>query len=186
MILASLGALGIAGALVLAHPDLRADPGGTGPQPALTTYGQDPAPPIVLPNIAHPADSVSLSRLSGRPVVINFWASWCIPCRREMPVLESAYRRSGARVAFIGVNTNDSRSAALALIRQTGVRYASAFDPRGTAATAYGLFGLPTTFFVDAKGQIVERSLGAVTADSLRAGIARLVGISGAGGSRRG
>ena len=143
--------------------------------PQLTTLGGGRAPAFSLPDLADPSRVLSLAQLRGRPVLVNFWASWCVPCRKEMPVLEATYRRLHGRVAFVGVDTNDTRDAALSFLRQTGVTYPSAYDPHGTAATTYGLFGLPTTVFVAPDGQMLERHVGALSSGSLAAGIATLV-----------
>ena len=75
----------------------------------------------------------------------------------------------------MGVDTNDTRSAALSFLHQFGVTYPSVYDPRGTAATAYGLFGLPTTVFVSPEGRILERNVGALTSGSLARGTAMLL-----------
>lgn len=144
----------------------------------LTTFGGGLAPPISLPDLVDPSRTLSLAGLRGRPVLVNFWASWCVPCRKEMPVLEAAYRRLHGRVVFLGVDTNDTRGAALSFLRQTGVTYASAYDPHGTAAAAYGLFGLPTTVFVAPSGRMIERHVGELSPSTLAASIHSLVGAA--------
>ncbi len=136
------------------------------------------APGFSLSNLEEPTDHVSLAKYRGRPVVLNFWASWCVPCRKEMPLLEATYHRDSAGVVFVGIDTNDTRSAALAFARETGVSYPLASDPGGTAATNYGLFGLPTTVFIDRTGHIVGREVGELHGDTLSFGLARLEAAS--------
>ena len=160
---------------LVVRPSLVDNASGSGGAPQLTTFGGGPAPAFSLPDLTDPTRTLSLSQFRGRPVLVNFWASWCVPCRKEMPLLEAAYRRVHGRVVFLGVDTNDTRSAALSFLRQTGVTYPSAYDPHGTAATAYGLFGLPTTVFVAPDGKILERHVGALSSDTLTAGITRLM-----------
>ena len=118
---------------------------------------------------------VSLSQFRGRPVVLNFWASWCVPCRREMPAFEAAHRRLGSRVVFLGVNHQDALRAALKFLTETGVTYPSGYDPDGGVARKYGLFGLPTTIFVSPDGKVVARRTGETTADELQRKIAGLL-----------
>ena len=160
---------------LVARPSLVESASGSGGAPQLTTFGGGRAPAFSLPDLTYPTRTLSLSQFRGRPVLVNFWASWCVPCRKEMPLLEAAYRRVHGRVAFLGVDTNDTSGAALSFLRQTGVTYPSAYDPHGTAATAYGLFGLPTTVFVAPDGKMLERHVGALSSDALTTGIARLM-----------
>ena len=160
---------------LVVRPSLVDNASGSGGAPQLTTFGGGPAAAFSLPELTYPTRTLSLSQFRGRPVLVNFWASWCIPCRTEMPLLEAAYRRVRGRVAFVGVDTNDTRGAALSFLRQTGVTYPSAYDPHGTTATAYGLFGLPTTVFVAPDGKIFERHVGALSSDALTAGVTRLM-----------
>ena len=160
---------------LVVRPSLVQTSGPGSSTPKLLTFGGGPAPTFALPDLTDPSATLSLAQLRGRPVLVNFWASWCVPCRKEMPVLEATYRRVGGRVAFLGVDTNDTRAAALSFLRQTGVTYPSAYDPHGTAATAYGLFGLPTTVFVSPEGRILERNVGALSSGSLAQGIALLL-----------
>ena len=93
----------------------------------------------------------------GRPLVVNFWASWCPPCVAEMPDFEAVHQKLGDRVAFLGVNLTDEPGAAAALARRTGVTYDLARDPQGQLFEAMGGFSMPTTFFVSAEGSIVEQ-----------------------------
>lgn len=102
------------------------------------------------------------------PVVVNFWASWCVPCRREMPALEAIHQEFAGRVAFIGVNHQDRRDDALDLIAQTGISYPSVHDPQGEMALDYDLFGMPTTVFITADGRIAGRHTGELTETDLR------------------
>src|SRR5712691_3815331 len=124
-----------------------------------------------LPDVRDPGATVALSDFRGRPVVVNFWASWCVPCRREMPDLEKVYERVKDRVVFLGVDHEDARADALQFLAETRVRYPIGYDPEGKVARDYGLFGIPTTLFVDAQGRILERHTGALTAESLRRSI---------------
>ena len=124
--------------------------------------GEGPAPQFDLPRVGADGARVSLSDLAGRPVVVNFWASWCVPCRDEMPseLLEG-------RVVFVGINSGDTASSAARFERVVGVRYPSGLDLGGEVATRYGVRRLPTTVLVDGRGRIVARAPGRVTQEKL-------------------
>jgi len=126
-----------------------------------------PAPDFRLPNVREAAPDVSLAELAGRPVVINFWASWCVPCRKEMPAFEAVHRRRGDRVAFLGVDRQDDRSDALRFLARTGVTYPSAYDPDGKLDVPYRLRGMPTTVVVARDGRVTEHVSGPMSQDRL-------------------
>lgn len=128
---------------------------------------QRPAPAISLPDLRDPAARVELASLRGKPVVVNFWASWCVPCRKELPDFEAAHQRFGDRVAFLGVNHQDGRTPARDLLRETGVTYPSGADADGKTATDYGLRGLPSTVLISADGQIVASRTGQLSRSEL-------------------
>ena len=123
------------------------------------------------------SDTVALRSYRGRPVVLNFWASWCVPCRKEMPAFQSVYRKVASDVAFVGMNHQDNREAALALVRKTGVRYPSGFDPDGRVAKEYGLYGMPTTVFISRDGRIVAKQTGEMTEAQLVATLDELFDV---------
>ncbi|HEY0716338.1 MAG TPA: TlpA disulfide reductase family protein [Streptosporangiaceae bacterium] len=118
-----------------------------------------------------PASRVSLASYAGQPVIVNFFASWCGPCKTETPLLARYYRSERGAVPVIGVDANDSRTAALAFTGKYGVSYPVGSDPAVTAASAYGVAGLPQTFFLNAQHKIVDRVYGVVTAGSLAHGV---------------
>lgn len=141
---------------------------------ALTVALDGPAPAFDLENVREGESRVSLGDAAGNPVVVNVWASWCPPCRREMPALAAAHRRFGDRVAFLGVNHQDTRDLAVDLLDETGVTYPSGYDREGTVALDYGLFGMPTTIFIAADGELLERRTGEMTLLELESTISRL------------
>jgi len=120
-----------------------------------------------LPDLRDPDATVALDDYTGTPIVLNFCASWCVPCRREMPTFQALHERLGDQVAFVGVNHQDSRDAALALLADTGVDYDAGYDPQGTVAADYGLFGMPTTVFIAANGDVVATRTGEIPAAEL-------------------
>ena len=126
-----------------------------------------PAPPFRLPNVRESEPDVSLTDVAGKPVVINFWASWCVPCRKEMPAFEAVHRRRGDRVAFFGIDRQDDRSDALRFLGRTGVSYPSGYDPDGRLDTSYRLRGMPTTVVVGVDGLVVEHVSGPMSEDRL-------------------
>lgn len=95
-----------------------------------------------------------LRELRGTPVVVNLWASWCDPCRFELPFLQRQAVKRGAQVAFLGVNTNDNREDAGKIGQRFPMPYPSFEDPRLAVAGRYGARGLPVTAFYDAKGKV--------------------------------
>jgi peroxiredoxin len=134
------------------------------------------APSFILPRLAG-TGATSLDDLSGHPVVLSFWASWCPPCREEAPFLRTAwntYRSDGVR--FLGVDHRDARPAGVSFARRLAIPYPSVFDPRGELAGRYGLFGLPTTLVIRADGRIAYRITGKVDGTNLRSALKRLVG----------
>lgn len=166
LLLGGLAAVGLVVAAALgARTSLRAP---------TAVAGDGKAVSFTLDNLRPGGPPVSLADYRGRPLVLNFFASWCVPCRREMPGFEVVHDRIGDRVAFLGVNHQDQRGAALDLIEETGVSYLSGFDPRGTVAAAYGLYGMPTTIFISPAGEVLERRTGEVSEGDLEATIDRL------------
>jgi cytochrome c biogenesis protein CcmG/thiol:disulfide interchange protein DsbE len=113
-------------------------------------------------------DTLRLHDFAGRiPLVVNVWASWCPPCRREAPLLEAAWQTYRDRVQFIGINLRDSEDAALAFIQEFNQTFPSGADPRGYVADAFGLVGVPTTYFIDASGRIDTTKVGEITEEEL-------------------
>ncbi|HWG14632.1 MAG TPA: TlpA disulfide reductase family protein [Streptosporangiaceae bacterium] len=132
-----------------------------------------------------PADAaghVSLAGYAGQPVIVNFFASWCGPCKTETPLLARYYKSGHGTVRVIGVDANDSRTAALAFTKKYGVSYPVGSDPAATTASAYGVAGLPQTFFLNAQHKIVDRVYGAVTTAALAKGVKLMGQPSAAGG----
>ncbi len=127
---------------------------------------------FTLPALGRPRQRVILAAYAGRPVIVNFFASWCVPCRKETPLLARFYRAERGRVPILGVDTNDSVAAARRFVRWAGVTYPVGFDPRASTAAAYGVIAIPQTFFLNAAHRVVKRIFGAVTIRDLRAGIA--------------
>ena len=107
--------------------------------------------------------------------MLNFWASWCGPCRSEMPDFEEKYLELSGEVSFVMVNlTSGSRetlSAAKSFIADRGYTFPVYFDTEGDAALAYQVYSIPTTFFIDAEGNLVAQATGAIDAETLQAGI---------------
>jgi cytochrome c biogenesis protein CcmG/thiol:disulfide interchange protein DsbE len=101
------------------------------------------------------AGSIDLTSLRGKPVVLNFFASWCEPCKAESKVLEQASRQYGDRVVFLGVDYHDVTSDAKKFLRAHDITYATVQDGSGRVGDLYGLTGVPETYFIDARGRLV-------------------------------
>jgi thiol-disulfide isomerase/thioredoxin len=147
-----------------------------------------PAPAFSLPSLRDPVQQVSLSAYRGHPVILNFFASWCTPCRHETPLLARFYRSSRGDVVIIGVDADDKAMAARRFLAANGVSYPVGFESTPAVADAYGVseIGIPETFFLDSRHRIVKRVLGDVSAQTLAAGVALMDGRAGtlaAGGS---
>jgi cytochrome c biogenesis protein CcmG/thiol:disulfide interchange protein DsbE len=119
---------------------------------------------------------VDVDELRGRPVVINFWASWCIPCRDEAPILNASARAHTGDVVFLGIDVQDLRDDALAFSREFNTPYVSVQDRGNRAYEDYGLSGVPETYYIDRRGRIVAHSPGAVSRGSVEAGIVAAAG----------
>jgi cytochrome c biogenesis protein CcmG, thiol:disulfide interchange protein DsbE len=130
-----------------------------------------PAAAFSLPALSG-SGQVSLRGYQGKPLIVNFFASWCPPCQKETPLLARFYRAEHGKVAIVGLDENDVRAHAVSFTRSTGVGYPVGFDPAAVAASAYGVSALPQTFFLDARHRVVDRVFGAVTRADLSKGIA--------------
>jgi cytochrome c biogenesis protein CcmG/thiol:disulfide interchange protein DsbE len=111
---------------------------------------------------------IRFSDLKGRAVLLNFWASWCIPCRDEAPALEASWKKyKNMPVAFIGVNVWDDKDSALLYLNEFGGEYINGIDPKGEISVEYGVGGVPETFFIDESGKIVDKYTGPLTEEMI-------------------
>lgn len=117
---------------------------------------------------------LKLSALRGQPVVLNFWATWCGPCQREMPALESASQRFADRVVFVGVDQGESQEVVAQYLEELGVSFIVPLDPEMSVGDRYNVRGMPTTFFVDEDGIIRHLWVGEMNAVILAEGIAKI------------
>lgn len=118
--------------------------------------------------------AVDLAQLRGKPVVINFWATWCAPCWEEHPVLV-ANAKMLPDVQFLGVVFQDSEEKILGFLQQRGSSYPTVVDDRGKTAIAYGVGGVPETFFLDDRGIIVAKFSGPMSSDILQEHLRKVV-----------
>jgi cytochrome c biogenesis protein CcmG, thiol:disulfide interchange protein DsbE len=115
---------------------------------------------------------LALEEVRGAPVMLNFWASWCIPCREEAPVLQRGWERWGKRgVLFIGLDMQDLRSDARSFLREFRITYPSIRDPGKEVSLRYGATGIPETYFITARGRVVAHAIGAMSSDQLNRGV---------------
>lgn len=118
--------------------------------------------------------AVDLTQLKGKPVVINFWATWCAPCWEEHPVLV-ANAKLRPDVQFLGVVFQDSEEKIMGFLQQRGSSYPTVVDDKGKTAIAYGVGGVPETFFLDANGKIVAKFSGPMSTDALQENLQKVV-----------
>jgi len=122
--------------------------------------------------LGHPVSRVTLASYAGHPLIINFFASWCPPCRRETPMLAQWYVSMHGRVRVLGIDSNDETAPALRFVQKAGVHYPVAVDPYpATTTTSYGVLALPQTFFLNARHRIVLHVLGPLTKKDLTRGV---------------
>ncbi|MGZ8782529.1 MAG: TlpA family protein disulfide reductase [Gaiellaceae bacterium] len=140
----------------------------------LSRGGTPTAPQFTLERLDGKGD-LALASLRGQTVVLNFWASWCGPCKDEAPVLEDASKRwQGKGVAFVGVDVKDFRGDARDFLARYGVTYPNVYDGKGSTIGRYGVTGYPETYLIDARGRVRYRITGAVEdADEIDAAIRR-------------
>jgi cytochrome c biogenesis protein CcmG/thiol:disulfide interchange protein DsbE len=131
-------------------------------------HGKTPkAPLFTLPRL-DTAGTISLAKLRGKAVVVNFWASWCHPCAQEAPVFEAAYRKWAQRgVVFVGIDSQDFTGDAKRFARRYGISYPIAHDAPGKVVSDYGVSGFPETYFVDRRGRVVASVIGRARANDL-------------------
>jgi cytochrome c biogenesis protein CcmG/thiol:disulfide interchange protein DsbE len=135
-----------------------------------------PATPLAL--MTFEGQPMTLEGLRGQVVVVNFWASWCYPaCYEEAPVLEAGWRRYRDRgLVVLGVDIQDKEPAARDFIRRFALTFPNAPDPDGRVSIDYGVYGVPETFFIDRRGQIRKKHVGAVTEAVFREAVEPLLG----------
>jgi len=138
-----------------------------------------PAPAFSLRRL-DTSGTLALASLRGKPVVLNFWASWCVPCKGEAKMLENAWQRYRAQgVVFVGIDWHDVKSDARRFLDHHGVTYPTVLDGSGSITDRYGVVGVPETYFIDRRGRLVgEHIVGTVVnqKDRFRSGVEAALG----------
>jgi len=106
-------------------------------------------------------NNYQLNQFKGKPVIINFWASWCAPCRQEMPFLETVWKaQKGNDLVLLGINVLDDKGEAEDTLKEFGITYLNLYDPEGDIKEKYNLLALPVTYFIDKEGNISKINYG--------------------------
>jgi cytochrome c biogenesis protein CcmG/thiol:disulfide interchange protein DsbE len=142
--------------------------------------GETPAAPAFdLPVLGDKEDSITLASLRGKAVVLNFWASWCEPCKEEAPMLEEVWQEYRDRdVVVLGVNAQDFTSDARGFVERYGMTYPVVHDGPGSSLGRYGLTGFPETWWIDPEGRLVAYHQGPVEREDIVQGIERALSSS--------
>ena len=139
------------------------------------TINQSVAPEFIQRSFD--GETVSLSGLRGKVVMVDFWSSWCPPCRQEAPTLAQIYREyEGKNIEFIGVIIWDTRRDAARYIEEYAIQYPNIMDESGEIAINYGVVGIPEKFFIDANGNLIRKFAGPMQQETLRASLDELLG----------
>ena len=153
-------------------------PGETGAPQDSAAPEETERPKVEAPDFtAVDADGteVKLSDYVGKPIVLNFWASWCSPCKSEMPEFNAAWEELDGEVQFLMVNMTDGAretvESAQEYVEGEGFTFPVLFDTKSEAAIAYSAYSLPTTYFIDAEGYVTARAVGAIDGETLQKGL---------------
>ena len=159
------------GGLVTTPPETQAP---SQPEPEATeTHPTDP-PANIAPDFTMldmDGNEVTLESFFGKPIILNFWASWCGPCKMEMPELQNFYEKYGEDIHFLLVSVDDSADTAKAFIKEEGYSFPVYFDTTSLGAYTYGASSIPLTFFIDAEGNLTAYYMGAMSKDILQQGV---------------
>jgi cytochrome c biogenesis protein CcmG, thiol:disulfide interchange protein DsbE len=148
-------------------------PGASGS--GVTPRVGEPAPEFALEGLG--GVPLALGDLRGRPVIVNFWASWCPPCRAELPDLDAAVRQHGdSGLAVVAINLDEEREAVRRYAAPLDLTLVIGLDRGGRVSALYNVVALPTSFFVDRQGIVRDLNLGALTAVGLQSKVARILG----------
>jgi cytochrome c biogenesis protein CcmG/thiol:disulfide interchange protein DsbE len=131
---------------------------GTDPHSVPFLLSGKAAPPFTMKRL-DTGQNVSLEQFKGRPIVMHYWATWCGPCKYEIPVLDAVARQYGDKVVFIGVVFEDTEPNAQRFVRDLNWSFLQLFDPKSTIAVDYGVSGVPETYFINKQGIIVTKSI---------------------------
>lgn len=161
------------------RPD--ADPTAA-PDPAAAPAGETENEKEKLASFTvYDADGNAVDSLSfiGKPAIINFWATWCPPCRAELPDFEEAYQTYGDRISFVMTDCTDgyqeTQASAESFVKENGYTFPLYFDSEGSGSRAYNVTGIPTSIFVDADGNVAKVHVGMLTKEALAAEIAAIL-----------
>ncbi len=148
------------------------------PAQSQTNSGTDPllghpAPDFTLTALSsRPAPSVHLASLKGKPVMLDFWASWCVPCQHEAPLLQATWQRVQSQgIIFLGIDFQDDHSQGLNFLHTYGITYPNVVDPDGSVTISYGVSGVPETFFLNRRGVIVSHVIGELTEQTMQSNL---------------